>query len=205
LIRDYLSRESQITMFHYTAELSKGSNEQSDLLQTDRPFYPIAYSNLVYTGKSNCTEEPKEWYKLATGVWKELQSIATLPEFVPNSMYAQLYNENGSMATHKDEFVDYGVSVSLGASCDFTFDKETIILNTGDIFVTDFSQVEHGVPRIHDNPPGWWPTTYDLERKGCENVARTRMSIQVRDVKQTAETKMTTNEFTQFIGKNEAQ
>ena len=61
------------------------------------------------------------------------------------------------MGKHKDSYVDWGVSVNLGSTTDFLFGEEIIKLNSGDVFVTDFSKVDHAVVKINENSaPDWY-------------------------------------------------
>lgn len=178
LIRGYLSRDMQIKYYNYTIGLSENSQEHKEIVDT-RGFYghPITYYNLVYTNTSNC-QLPTELFDLGKKIWSELSINRP---FVPNSVYAQLFGENGKIVEHQDSYCDWGVSISLGASCDFIFGNHTILLESGDIFVADFSRVSHAVPKIHDDIPGWM---FDDSGCGVKTFGKVRMSIQIRDIAQ---------------------
>ena len=187
LIRDALSRDQQIDLFNYTIELSKGEKEHDEITNSEKTAFPITYHNLVYTGKSNCPT-PEKWYLLATEIWGMLlkyNSKLKFPidenttYFTPNSLYAQMFSENASMSDHYDQYVNWGVSVSLGASCDFNFGKSTLVLHTGDILIADFSKIKHGVPKIHNNIPAWMSDENDNK---VQTFGKARMSIQIRDL-----------------------
>ena len=158
----FLTTERQKSLESYTRKLV-GSYPET--LPKDKAFEYLYY-NLVYTGESNC-ECPNEWINVASEAWeklrKEEQSLPEAPKF--NSVYGQLFSENSWMAAHKDEYVDWGVSVSLGASCEFRFGNNYLTLNSGDVFIADFSKVVHSVEKI-------WPNS----------ETSTRMSVQIRQV-----------------------
>lgn len=79
------------------------------------------------------------------------------------------------MNVHKDEYVDWGVSINLGADCDFLFGEQTIRLHSGDVFIADFSKVDHAVLKVYDNIPDWM--------NSVQRFGRVRMSIQIRYIK----------------------
>ncbi len=206
LIRDCLTREEQIKFYNYTTELSKGSDEHKEVMHANpATAFPITYYNLVYTGKSNC-QEPKLWLNWASDVWsllkdnhKELKFPVdkVTSQYKFDSVYAQLYGPDSTMKTHKDEYVSYGVSVNLGASCDFLFGNDKLILNSGDVLIADFSKVQHGVPKIHaDTVPGWFaPEVTETESVDkIEAFGRIRCSVQIRNVSDCAPQKVITNE-----------
>ena len=197
LLRNYLSKADQKHFYQYTTNLSKGSSEQSAIESSPAHMaQPLTYHNLVYTGSSNC-DRPAEWYEWANKCWNFLRSnkdTLHFPdrEFNSNSLYAQLFSESATMKDHKDEFVDFGISVNLGASCDFTFGGKTIKLYSGDVFVADFSKVLHGVSAIHANTePQWWTET--------QTFGKVRCSVQLRDVSHVKNNKMTDAEFKEML------
>ena len=135
--------------------------------------YPILYDNNVYTKKSNHNGDPSLIYGTATETYKALRNeFPELPDLVFNSIYCNVYTKNSSMKVHKDQYVDWGVSISLGASCEFLLGKDTIMLNSGDVLICDFSKVDHAVLSINEaSVPSWMePVPED----------RIRCSIQVR-------------------------
>jgi hypothetical protein len=140
-----------------------------------KPITTLAYENLVYTNTSNCCA-PFSFYDLSNRLWNYLRSVEEL-EFKENdivfeSFYSQLFNLSAKMQRHKDAFVNWGVSYSFGASCEFTLGSTTLTLNSGDILVAPFGEIEHSVDSIVDNAPGWWDT--------CVTHGFNRCSIQVR-------------------------
>lgn len=182
LIRDFLTRDEQIECYNYTINLSENSVEHAEAVNaSDKHSYAITYYNLVYTGTRNCSN-PYKLFDLgnkAIRLLKEKVGFVGKSNFTPNSIHAQLFNEKAKLAIHKDEYCDWGVSVSLGASCEFSFDNEIITLNSGDVFVADFSKVDHGVNKISDEPPGWF---HDDSGCGVKTFGFSRMSIQIRDI-----------------------
>jgi cytochrome P450 len=185
LIRNFLTTEEQKSLYVYTVELSEGSNEHTEINNTDGiTAFPITYENLVYTGTSNCIMQPKRWYNLATKIWKLIEDNKKLIKFPVNdvkefnSLYAQLFSAHSKMDLHKDQYVTWGVSVSIGASCDFQIDNDIICINSGDVFIADFSKVNHSVVCIHENTiPGWFSDEFDVK-----TFDRARCSIQIRDI-----------------------
>lgn len=202
LIRDVLSREEQIDFYNYTVGLSEGSVEQKELNETQKTSQPLTYYQLVYTGGSNCSE-PIRWFEWANNFWDTLKNEHEKIGFPindktinysANSFYAQLFDANATMKDHTDEHVSWGISISLGSSCDFNFGNKKIILNSGDVLVADFSKVLHGVPTIHDNVPGWF-----TEEAGTKTFGKNRCSIQIRDISHCNNQKIGTEEFKEFI------
>jgi cytochrome P450 len=198
LIEDYLTNNEQMDLYKYTVSLGKETEEWKKIVNTSESNpCPLVFDNLVYTGTSNCTkpEQLKQWYDLANKIWCELK---TIPNFCQsdkkfNSFYSQLFGPKSYMKRHKDQYVDWGVSVSIGASCEFSFGKHTINLHSGSIFVADFSKSEHEVIQIYDNTtPGW----FDLE----ESMNRTRLSVQIRAIDKPVNI-MNTEQFRELINK----
>ena len=203
LFRDYLSKDQQIDMYKYLLELSKDSEEQKILLEDKDnidKIKPLTYYNLVYTGTSNC-EIPTKIIDWAEKFWnKEIGYLYPRQYF--NSVYSQLFGEKSKMDVHKDEHVNYGISISLGASCKFNFDGKEIILNSGDIFVSDFSKIDHGVSEIfRETVPGWFSNEIN-EDKEIQTFNKLRCSIQIREVKEIDNEKMKISEFRQMVDNN---
>lgn len=202
LLRDCLDREEQINFYRYTVKISSESEEHKELpfIEPEKP-YPLAYHNLVYTGKSNC-DRPDKWLEWGQELWKmlcEKQKDFPAHTRIFDSVYAQLYANESTMNVHKDEYVSWGISVNLGASCDFLFGEETMILNTGDVLVADFSKVDHAVTKIHaDSKPGWFDDKYE----DIKTFGRSRCSVQIRNVSECEPNKLiTTEEFKNMINK----
>jgi hypothetical protein len=204
LIRNYLNMDKQEELYNYTVNLSKGSKEYQEISKSEsyNP-YPISYYNLVYTGDSNC-KTPELLFDISDDIWsllKNKKNILNFPgedkEF--NSMYAQLYGEKSIMKIHKDEYVDWGVSISLGATCDFLFGEKKIKLFSGDIFVADFSKVDHAVLKIYgDLLPQWFDNQH--KENGVETFGKKRLSIQIRDISNCKiENKISIDEFKNMI------
>ncbi|QKF94706.1 bifunctional protein with cytochrome P450 domain and alkylated DNA repair dioxygenase alkb domain [Fadolivirus algeromassiliense] len=189
LIKNCLCEREQEEFYKYTIELSKDAKERAEIMtaKQERAF-PITYYNLVYTGESNCIK-PKRWLNFASYIWNMLLDHSEILDFPIgtriynfDSVYCQLFGYGSSMALHKDQYVDWGVSISFGASCEFTFGKDRIILESGDVFVADFNKVDHAVDRIIDNTaPEWWQS--DCMKEMTFN--RARCSIQIRDLTHT--------------------
>jgi len=193
LIRDCLDPLKQRAFYQYTIDLSSESSEHREILTApmDRA-YPITYYRLVYTNESNC-EEPHKWFQWSRELLEKLKIPG--PDLDFNSLYAQLYGLEGTMKVHKDEHVDWGISVNIGASCDFLFGSNTITLHSGDVFIADFSKVDHAVLKIHDNTaPGWFT-------EHCETFNRIRCSVQIRAVRTLPDQLMTTEQFKSMLVK----
>lgn len=214
LIQEYFDRDEQIDLYKYTVDLSKGSPEHTEIMNlTDNTkVFPITYYNLVYTGKSNCNREPTLWFQKAQEVWNLMLNNKNVLNFNPdsdivsqnfNSFYSQMYAKESSLRTHKDEYSDWGISISIGASCVFNFgNHRNIILNSGDVFIADFSKVYHGVKNIIQNSePGWMTNDYNeenLTNNDIQTFNRVRMSIQIRNVKEIPN-KISTDDFKNMI------
>ena len=198
LIKNFLDESRQQQFYMASVEASEGSDEQKNLetsANTSSTTHSLAYYNLVYTNKSNCGEDQvKPFFDFADKLWDTLHKnkrplkfpIVPKPKF--NSFYSQLYPESSKMDLHKDEHVDWGISVSIGSSCVFNFDTHEITLNSGDVFVADFSKVIHGVESIDtETLPKWFSDGYqienDNEKKYVKTFGRVRCSIQIREVK----------------------
>jgi hypothetical protein len=184
LIRDYFTNDEQEDIYNYLIMLSENSVEHENILTADstKP-YPFAYYNLVYTGTSNC-DVPIKLFEICDNIWDLLRTTKNLcfneDKIEFNSMYAQLFGSESILHMHKDEYVDWGVSINLGASCEFIFNNEKIILNSGDVFVADFSKYEHGVLKILDNTlPSWFDSEIN---NSIKTFGRIRCSIQIRNV-----------------------
>jgi len=198
LIQKFLSPEDQLSFYRYTIELSKDSNESKDIITApSNKAYPITYYNLVYTNTSNCSI-PIKWFNWALEIWNLMLKNADKLGFPYiefnsfNSLYAQLFGMKGTMSIHKDEYVNWGISINLGADCDFLFGENKIKLKSGDIFIADFSKVDHAVLKVYDNIPDWLQELHKFNR--------TRMSIQIRDISNLVPKKhLTINEFKNLI------
>lgn len=205
LIKNWLSQSEQINLYNYIIGLSDNSVEHTEIQNASTKFgYPITYYNLVYTNTSNC-ERPTTIFDLSKKIFEYVRTHTqlVLPEFEPNSIHAQLFGENNTLVMHKDQYCDWGMSISLGASCDFVFGSNIIKLESGDIFVADFSQVQHGITKMYDDKPGWMNDDSGCDVKTFDKV---RMSIQVRDIgvghfnKRQNDGFMTIDEFKKMAG-----
>lgn len=189
LIRGAMTPQEQREFYDYTIRLSEGSVEHQEILTApmDRA-YPVTYYKLAYTGTSNC-EFPDKWLWWANQLAHEFKIQGGLM----NSLYAQLYGLEGKMKVHKDEHVSWGISVNLGASCDFLFGEQTYQLHSGDVFIADFSKTDHAVLRIHDNTtPGWFT-------EQSKNFGRVRCSVQIRHVDEQFKETISNEEFKKML------
>ena len=176
LIKNFLTKDEQMDLFAYTYYISTGSEEHKSMNKSNRA-QPFAYYNLVYTDSSNCNELPIKWIDVSRRAWEITAPDIPMPAF--DSVYAQLYDLESVMPVHKDSFVNWGVSISIGCSCEFQFGEERIILNTGDAFIADFSKTDHGVNQIINNAPGWFS---DVDSPLHEfTFGKARMSVQIRE------------------------
>jgi cytochrome P450 len=202
-IPQYFSKEEQKQIYEYIVELSKDSLEHQEIMSVpDTKPYPIMYYNLVYTGKSNCTNVPTNILSISQEILLNLKK--TVPDFpvelpIFDSVYAQMYSVNSTMAVHKDELFNsnsnsnLGISINLGASVDFVFGEDIITLNSGDVFVADFTKIPHGIKRVFNSVPKW----FDQEN-GINTFNRVRCSIQIRQVGKNS-SEITTQEFKNMI------
>ena len=184
LIQNYFSIDKQKEIYENLLKIKK-----DDLIdaKAENPI-PLSYHNLVYTGSSNCFEYA-ELLTIGNDIIKYLPDVSK-EEY--NSFYSQLYGLKTIMKKHKDEYVDWGVSISLGASCDFSFNDKNIILKSGDVFISDFSQIYHSVDKIYDDKPEWYNAKFN----------RIRCSIQIRSVKNKVNTLISENDFKNMINKD---
>lgn len=144
---------------------------------------PLAYDNLIYTGSSTCSLD--FWMTFADQLYDgfnaELGGGLEPKKF--DSVYVQLYNQKSSMKSHKDQYVNWGISVSIGASCTFKMGEHVVNLHSGDIMIADFSKIEHSVIDILDtNIPGWFNPETKEEGSYLETFGNVRCSIQIRDI-----------------------
>jgi len=215
LIKNFLDEQLQQKFYTMSVEVSSGSKEHVGLhnsISTSSTAHPLAYYKLVYTGRSNCYEEQvKPFFSFADKLWESLRKNKrplkfphnVSPKF--NSFYSQLYPESSAMDLHKDQYVDWGISVSIGASCIFLFGDHEVTLSSGDVFVADFSKVTHGVESIDpETTPKWFNTGYKVECDGEEKIIETfgriRCSIQIREVKDRDESEyISTDEFNNLL------
>jgi cytochrome P450 len=197
LLKSYFSISEQKQFYEDIVKLSVGSDERNLVNNfSEERACPLTYYNLVYTHTSNC-EEPRDIFSKCKGIWNILTEHYELPKsYEPNSLYAQLFHENTTMSRHKDNFCDWGMSITLGATTILSFGNDTIELDSGDILIADFSKVEHGVVKVTDEVPGWFNDDYE---GGIEVFnQRTRMSIQIRQVDNSNEP-ISMDEFIQKI------
>lgn len=200
LVREYLTAEEQIDLYRYTTDQIVGTKECTEILSVPPTMlYPIAYNNLVYTGTSNCVPLIR-WHELADNVIKLLKSRKDVnfhgfpDNYIFNSTYMHLFGSESKLAVHKDEHVTWGVSVSMGATVEFTFGDFTLLLNSADIIVADYSKILHGITKVHNNVPQWY------NDKNIKTFGRVRSSMQIRNVVPLAENKlMSTEEFKHLL------
>jgi len=128
----------------------------------------LGYVNLVYTGESNMMM-PDQLVKTIKHITKEVGA----PIMTPNSLYSM--SMRVGMAAHKDKYVDWGISISIGSACKFTIGTQSLVLENGDILIADFSKYEHSVDKIFDSSmPEWFAHK--------KNYDMTRCSIQIREI-----------------------
>jgi len=161
----------------------KSGSHQRIEKHNPKTMFPITYYNLAYVEESNNCAYPEELIGWAQNVWDEINGTLfpsiELPAF--NSAVSQLYGTDTILPNHFDKGVTWGFSVSLGGSCQFTFDDQTITLKGGDILITDFSKVWHGIQSVTDNAPGWM-TDGSINGYPIKTFGRTRLSIQIKYV-----------------------
>lgn len=200
LVREYLSTKDQIDLYKYTIDNVVDTKEFTEILYAPPTIgYPIAYNNLVYTGSSNCGPLVR-WHELADDVIKLLKSRTDakfygFPDnYAFNSTYMHLFGNESKLAAHRDSYITWGASVSIGATAEFTFGNFTIYINSGDIFVTDFSKVMHSIVKIHNNAPEWY------NDDNIRTFGRIRAGVQIKSVIPLTEDKvMSTEDFKQML------
>uniref|UniRef100_A0A6G6ABU9 Cytochrome P450 n=1 Tax=Borely moumouvirus TaxID=2712067 RepID=A0A6G6ABU9_9VIRU len=200
IVHNALSSDEQVEYYNYTIDISRNSIEHKQIFEAtkNKPF-PIAYDKLVYTGESNC-QIPEKWYHYAESIWTMLKNNSDLinfpvnddkiKTFKPNSFYGQLYNLNSIMPMHRDQHVDWGLSISIGSDCEFILEDKTILLKSGSILIGDFSKIDHSVTKVFDNRPGFLID--------CQFFDRVRFSAQIRHIENDTST-MTDEEFKKMI------
>lgn len=144
---------------------------------------PLAYDNLIYTNSSTCSLD--FWMTWADEMYSQFngRSGVGLEPKKFDSVYVQLYNQKSSMKSHKDQYVNWGISVSIGASCTFKMGEHVVNLHSGDVMIADFSKIEHSVVDILDtNIPGWFNPETKEEGSYLETFGNVRCSIQIRDI-----------------------
>ncbi|RWS01198.1 hypothetical protein B4U79_16637 [Dinothrombium tinctorium] len=212
LIRNCLSLREQKDFYRYTVNLSKDSSEQKEYRSLAKnKLHPLTYYRLVYTsGSSNC-EYPQTWIQWSADLWNYLLSnpkykFTGSADYTFNSIYAQLYTKETEMKTHKDQFVTWGVSVSLGASCDFQFGDQVVTLNSGDVLVADFSKIDHSVFNVDPtSTPHWFQDGFkeNADEEPINTFGRHRCSIQIRYVPEVIEgVSMNIKQFKEMLGGN---
>lgn len=184
LIKEYFGVPEQIAIYNYLVDLSKDTVEQSEMPKSNPNFsYPLTYYNLVYTNTSNCVE-PVKMFDTAKKIWSLLVDNKTELDFdgddifEPNSVYAAMFANDTTMEKHTDKNCDWGISISLGATCKFTYDNQQILLESGDVLIGDFSVVEHSVDCVTNDIPEWFGGDYD----DINTFGKTRCSVQIRRV-----------------------
>lgn len=177
LVRNYYTSDEANELLDYTLELSE--YEMPIRLTEVRP---LAFDNLVYTRQSNC--KPTRWYEEAKQITSSMNGLVPSSLSECNSMYSQIFMPLSSMQDHKDEYVDWGISVSFGMSAVFVLGKQKITLNHGDVLITDFSKVQHGIHRL-------------IQRESDETLFR--CSVQLRKITTYPDTIKTMNEFIEMI------
>ena len=198
LVRNYLSEEKQIEYYQHIIQVSKNSEEHKQIIDqpTNRAF-PICMWNNVYTGTSNCAR-PEKMLELGNKIIMEFPDFTELKCI--NSVYAQLFGADATMSAHCDEHVDWGISINLGASVLFTFGTNKdrfngvpnyVVLNSGDIFLGDFSSNLHSIDAVLNNTPNWFISDYVFNR--------TRCSIQLRDLTNVTNKKISDIQFKNML------
>ena len=191
VLRNVLSKEEQIQMYYDIISASKDSGSHEKIMMMDpKVVFPITYYNLTYVDFPHNCAYPEKLLSWAENVWNLLRKTDGIDfpqlDIKFNSMVAQSYTLDTVLANHYDKHVDYGVSLSLGSSCKFKFGTEEIVLNSGDLCIADFSKVNHGVPYVYDNTPGWLTDNeYELAngyKLNIETFGRCRLGTQFRFV-----------------------
>lgn len=177
ILRNFLNRDEQEKMYTtFVMSSQKSGSHQAIEKHSPKAMFPISYYNLAYVENPNNCEYPEELIDWAQNIWNSLNgSLIPLIDLPPlNSAVGQLYGTDTVLPNHYDQGVSWGLSVSLGGSCQFVFDDQVLTINGGDILITDFSKVLHGIQSVTDNAPGWM----------TEEIAfgRTRLSIQIKAV-----------------------
>eukprot|EP00966_Prymnesium_polylepis_P152722 3527718-Prymnesium_polylepis.1 len=86
-----------------------------------------------------------------------------------------MYAAGGSLLTHRDEDLSWGLGVSLGCAAEFdclpdTGGDQRVTICTGDIIVGEFGRMPHAVSVPPSTPPGWWKAVDSFGNKRRCNV-----------------------------------
>ena len=202
LIKDYLSNSEQIECYTHIVDSINPKLPIDDVAESK--IMSVARYNMVYTQSSNCAK-PLKLINIASEVFLYLhQNSKTFPmatDYNFDSVHMQVFGSKSSMRDHYDEHVTWGVSLSIGASCDMKFGGQTIRLDSGDIFVADFSKVLHSIQKIYDNRPTWYQNGYEYDNdKYINTFGSARASIQIRNFSECKIDKiLTETEFKQMF------
>ena len=194
LIKGYLSNSEQLDYYVNISNMV----ECNEKVKQDKVM-PVVQYNMVYTQSSNCAR-PDQFINLGKDIVDYLNKKSqTFPKHLNknynfDSVYMQVYGQDASMKTHYDEYVTWGISLSIGKSCEMIFGNETIYLESGDVLVADFSKVLHGIKKVHTDGPQWFENEYEYDNnKFINTFGGARASIQIRNVSDCKIEKVMTN------------
>ena len=176
LIRAALDERQQRALYEDLCRSVAQSEEWKVLADTmSEPRYqprPLAVWNHPYTGRSNMPSQPRPVFDVACrlqncvacelsrreGDATALMLRTRLEDTRYDSLISLLYDEEGTLSSHVDGGLrGLGLSLSLGASCTFSYGGRKIDLASGDALFGDFGHVRHKVwvwPA--DTAPSWW-------------------------------------------------
>jgi len=125
----------------------------------------------------------------ATEAQRKTLDYALPEDFHLDNLYAQLYPVTGNAKAHKDPFLQWVASVSIGEACEFSFGTKQhngslpnrVRLSSGDLIFFNGGEVFHAVTKIlPDTAPPFW------KNKEVETFGYARLNLQCRDRSKTA-------------------
>jgi hypothetical protein len=121
---------------------------------------PLSYRNLVQLnpGTGTCPVEVcAEWFRRGAQVAAAMRRVhddARLVGF--NSFYAQHLWPGATLPGRVERYATFGMSMGVGASCEFVYGGRVIVLRSGDVVAGDFG-VHHAVTRVEADTPAGFP------------------------------------------------
>ena len=206
LLGGALSNEEQCQLYEHLCASARHTDEFQILSDTqseprDRPR-PLTVWQHPYTGRSNIESKPQAIFDTASELAERgaramlesddsnapiLREQLALAQQQHNSLISLLYDEYGTLSSHTDGgLVGLGLSISLGASCTFTYGGQKLVLASGDALFGAFGQVKHKLWVMPvDSAPAWWralpKTPRDLSGgSSAASFGRVRANLQFR-------------------------
>ena len=201
LVRDAASEPRQRALYGELCSTVRASDEWHDLssrrrrLSSDARPAPLCVWQHPYTKQTNARAKPDavlDWaHGLARRVAADLHEFRGVDPAIADaidrakydSLLSVLYAPAGTLQPHIDKGLDgYGLALSFGATCVFSFGGTEIELSSGDVLFAPFGSVEHAVLRTMPlaSAPAWWQAI-DEQRDEAATFGAARCSLQLRD------------------------